>query len=130
MQRFFLRLQKCNFLFEYAPGKTMVAADALSRAHLLNCKPEIDTSDMTHHVHSIISQLPVSEARLTQFKGQLQRFYKLDSHERAVKIPTNDICITEIGQALLEIFEFKVKFPRKIPKIRNFANVSIIRVEQ
>ena len=67
---------------------------------------------------------------LNSFKGQLQRFYKLVSYERAVKILKNDICITEIGQAVLKIFEFKVKFPRKIPKIKNFANVSIIRVEQ
>ena len=64
------------------------------------------------------------------FKGQLQRFYKLISYERAVKILKNDICITEIGQAVLEILELKVKFPRKIPKIRNFANVTKIRVEQ
>ena len=54
-------------------------------------------------------------------KGQLQRFYKLVLYERAVKILKNDICITEIGQAVLEIFEFKVGFRRKIPKIRNFA---------
>ena len=51
------------------------------------------------------------------FKGQLQRFYKLVSYGRAVKILKNDICITEIGQAVLEIFEFKVKFPIKIPKL-------------
>ena len=31
-------------------------------------------------------------------------------------IQKNDIRITEIGQAVLEIFEFKVKIPRKIPK--------------
>ena len=62
-------------------------------------------------------------------KGQLQKFYKLVSYERAVKILKSDIYITEIGQAVLEIFQFKVEFPRKIPKIRNFANVSIIRVE-
>ena len=55
---------------------------------------------------------------------------KLVSYERAMKTPKNDTCITEIAQAVLEIFEFKVTFPRKIPKIRNFANVSIIRVEQ
>ena len=67
---------------------------------------------------------------LCMLKDQLQRFYKLVSYERAVKIPKNDTCITEIGQAVLEIFEFKVEFSRKIPKIRNFANVSIIRVEQ
>ena len=47
-----------------------------------------------------------------------------------MKVLKNDICITEIGQAVLEIFEFKVEFLRKIPKIRNFAIVSIIRVEQ
>ena len=52
------------------------------------------------------------------------------SYERGVKILKNDICITEISQAVLEIFEFKVKFPRKIPKIINFAKVSIIRAEQ
>ena len=63
-------------------------------------------------------------------KGQLQRFYKLVSYERAVNILKNDIYITDIGEAVLEIFEFKVEFPRKIPKIRNFANVSIIRVKQ
>ena len=63
-------------------------------------------------------------------KDQLQRFYKLVSYERAVKILKNDICITEIGQAILKIFDFKVEFLRKIPKMRNFANVSIIRVEQ
>ena len=65
-----------------------------------------------------------------KIKGQLQRFYKLVSYETAVKILKNDICITEIGQAVFERFEFKVEFPRKIPKIRNFAIVSIIRVEQ
>ena len=47
-----------------------------------------------------------------------------------MKILKNDICITKIGQAVLEIFEFKVKFPRKIPKNRNFENVNMIRVEQ
>ena len=67
---------------------------------------------------------------LSNVKGQLQRFYKSVSYKRAVKILKHDICITQIGQAFLEILEFKVKFPRKIPKIRNFANVSIIRVEQ
>ena len=52
------------------------------------------------------------------------------SYERAVKILKNDICITEIGQSVLEIFDFKLEFPRNIPKIRNFTNVSIIRVKQ
>ena len=43
-------------------------------------------------------------------------FYKLVSYERAVKLLKNDICITEIGQAVLEIFEFKVNFQEKSRK--------------
>ena len=56
--------------------------------------------------------LSVSDDCFSLFiKVQLQRFPKLVSYERAAKILQNDICITEIGQAILEIFEFKVKFP-------------------
>ena len=36
-------------------------------------------------------------------KGQLQRFYKLMSYERAFKTLKNDMCITEIGQAVPEL---------------------------
>ena len=78
---------------------------------------------------TIVSVIP-PQNKLSLIVNQLQRFYKLVSYERAVKILKNDIRFTEIGQAVLEIFDFKVEFPRKIPKIRNFANVSIIRVEQ
>ena len=39
-------------------------------------------------------------------KSQLQRFYKLVSYERALKILKNDICITEIGHAVLESKSF------------------------
>ena len=37
------------------------------------------------------------------FKGQLQRFYELMSYERDFKMLKNDMCITEIGQAVLEL---------------------------
>ena len=63
--------------------------------------------------------IQIFHARL-KVKDQLQRFYKLVSYERSVKTLKNDICITEIGQAVLEIFEFKVEFPRKILKVTNF----------
>ena len=79
---------------------------------------------------ALIMSFPARTVNKTPVKGQMQRFYKLVSYERAVEILKNDICIAEIGQAVLEIPEFKVKFPRKIPKTRNFANVIIIRVEQ
>ena len=40
---------------------------------------------------------------IEKLKGQLQRFYKLMSYERAFKMLKNDMCITEIGQAVLEL---------------------------
>ena len=69
IQRFFLRLQKYDFSFEYAPGKTMKVADALSRASLPG-KPEIAPEDIAHHVHSIINQLPVSQSKLSQLQRE------------------------------------------------------------
>ena len=50
-------------------------------------------------------------------KGQLQREHKLLSYKRALKMLKNDIRITVIGQAILEIFYFKVDIPRKSQRI-------------
>ena len=44
-----------------------------------------------------------NEAACLCVEGQLQRFYKLKSCERAFKMLKNDMCITEIGQAVLEL---------------------------
>ena len=41
-------------------------------------------------------------------KGELQRENKLISYERAFKMLENDVCITVIGQAVLELLSFKV----------------------
>ena len=67
---------------------------------------------------------------LVIFKGQLKRDYKLISYERALKMLKNDICVTVIGQAVLEIFHFKVGFPRKSLIIRISLKVSIKSGEQ
>ena len=42
----------------------------------------------------------------------------------------NDICITVIDQAVLEIFHFKVDIPRKSARIRISLKVSIKSGEQ
>ena len=71
IQRFFMKLQKYDFDLEYAPGKTMVVSDALSRAFIdSNSSPELDESDIIHHVHSVIASLPISTARLTQLQNE------------------------------------------------------------
>ena len=63
-------------------------------------------------------------------KGQLQRKYTLLSYGRALKMLKNDICITVIAQAVLEIFQFKLDIPRKCPRIRISLKVSLNNGEQ
>ena len=55
---------------KYSPGKTMLVSDALSQAYIKNSKPEFDENSLIHHVHFVILNLPVSNERLQQFKGE------------------------------------------------------------
>ena len=73
IQRFRLRLQKYDFEFQYVPGKQLHVADALSRAYLSQATPEIPDQDMVYHVHSVISRLPISAARLEQFQKETEK---------------------------------------------------------
>ena len=52
---------------EYAPGKTIVAADALSRAYLANDEPEISEEEMKCHVHMVLQHIPMSEQKMAQY---------------------------------------------------------------
>lgn len=63
-------LQKYDFNVEYEPGKFMVISVALSRASLDERKPEISVKDVTHYVHFIGSNLPVSQSRLLQIQKE------------------------------------------------------------
>ena len=58
IQKFFLRLQKYEFDLKYLPGKAMLVLNALTRAHIKNSRPEF------HHVHFVISNLPISNEPL------------------------------------------------------------------
>ena len=64
------------------------------------------------------------------FKGQLQRTYELLLYKRALKMLRSDICMTVIGQVVLEIVHFKVDIPRKSQRIRIFLNVGTKSGEQ
>jgi len=70
IQRLFLRLQRYEFDFMYAQGKTMVVSDTLSRAHLAIAQSEINESDMLFFVHSVINQFPVSDRKLKQLQDE------------------------------------------------------------
>ena len=66
-------------------------------------------------------------------KGELQCENKLISYERAFKMLENDMCITVIGEAVLELLSFKVgqgnhqtgiSLPQKFSEI--FGNMRLI----
>ena len=74
IQRFLLRLQKYKFTMKYTPGDEMAVSDALGRAYLPDTSTlEISDLDMTRYVHSIISNLPISDAKLLEFQNETSR---------------------------------------------------------
>ena len=68
IQRFILRLQKYRFDLDFVPGKDMNVSDALSRAHLKDATSKIPKSEMELYIHSIVSNLPISEQRWKQLQ--------------------------------------------------------------
>ena len=81
IQRFLLRLQHYDFDFNYLPGSKIVVSDCLSRAHLDELKPEIPENELSQHVHSVISNFPMTDAKLEEFKTETEN----DSALRTVK---------------------------------------------
>ena len=51
----------------------MLVSNALSQAYIKIWKIEFDENSLIHHVHFIISNLPVSNERLEQFKEETQK---------------------------------------------------------
>ena len=58
---------------KYSPGKTILVSDALSRAYNKTSKPEFDENRIIRHVHFVISNLPISNERLEQFKKKTRK---------------------------------------------------------
>ena len=68
IQRFLLRLQHYDFQFEYIPGSKLVVADTLSRAALSNKQGFDNDNEIVHHVSSVISNIPISQRKLSLTK--------------------------------------------------------------
>ena len=71
IQRLFLRLQKYQLSVRYVPGKYLYIADTLSRAFLQ--EPDDQSTSELHQdsevmIHSLLSNLPVSDEKLIQLK--------------------------------------------------------------
>ena len=97
IQKFFLCLQKYNFELQYSPAKDMLISDTLSRSHLSCFEPEFTEDSLAHHVHFVLSNLPISETHLKKFQFEtktdsiLQTQITYATHEWPEKhlIPTN-----------------------------------------
>ena len=70
LQSLLLRLQKYEVNISYAPGKYMYVADTLSRAFLNEQPTDTDLNDdMEVMVHSLITNLPMTQEKLAQMKS-------------------------------------------------------------
>ena len=74
LQRMLLQLQRYTFTLVYKPGKDMILADTLSRAYI-NDKPESTDleEDLICAVNLIVSNLPVSDPKLTEIRSATER---------------------------------------------------------
>ena len=48
----------------------MLVSNALSQAYIKIWKIEFDENSLIHHVHFVISNIPISNERLEQFKEE------------------------------------------------------------
>ncbi|KAI2647390.1 Transposon Tf2-8 polyprotein [Labeo rohita] len=71
-QRLLMRLMRFNAKAEFAPGKSLVVADALSRSPL-DTTEDFMTAEVSCHVDAVISCLPVSQRKLTEIKMETQK---------------------------------------------------------
>jgi transposase InsO family protein len=69
-QRLLMRLMRFNPTAEYAPGKTLVTADALSRSPVGDAQDGGDTNvDVECYVASIINNMPATERRMDSIRA-------------------------------------------------------------
>ena len=74
IQRFFMFLQKYDFVVNYVPGKDLVCSDTctcLFRAPLKDQGPEISETEVNCQVHSVISSFPISTERSKQLEVEM-----------------------------------------------------------
>ncbi|XP_039870493.1 uncharacterized protein LOC120723214 [Simochromis diagramma] len=83
IQRLLMRLQKYQVQVQYKPGSEMYIADTLSRAYL----PVTSSSDneIEDQVHMVISNLPVTSAKLKEFRKETR----------------NDMTLTKLTETVL-----------------------------
>ncbi|XP_060594114.1 uncharacterized protein K02A2.6-like [Ruditapes philippinarum] len=107
LQRILLHLQPYDIDVVFIPGKDIPLADCLSRKFLPDTCPEIaESANLETHVHTIMSNLPVSDQKMEQIrlttKSDLQM--KILSSVIHEGWPNNR---TDCPQSILEFWNFR-----------------------
>ena len=97
-----LSLQKYDFDIEYVSGKKMFVSNALSRAHETDANSKIPELEMQHYVHSVISNLPVSERHWKQFQPETGKYPVL---KKLIDYTINGRCSRSISKAILQFLK-------------------------
>ena len=86
-----LKLQKYDLAVQYTKGKELYVADTLSRAYLTVPPTDNDVEDLEFAVHALVSDLPVSESKLTQLQAATQSDEQLQKLHQYISMgwPTN-----------------------------------------
>ena len=77
-QRLLLRLMRFNVTAEFAPGKTIVVADALSR-NPINMDHSTSESDVIEYVHGVRMYRPISDRKLEEIRQAVMEDNELQS---------------------------------------------------
>ena len=86
LQRLLPRLQKYEVNITYVPGRYMYVADTLSRASLDEQRTDADLNhDMEVMVHSLITNLPMTQEKLAQMKSATTQDEELQMLSKVVK---------------------------------------------
>ena len=86
VQRLLLTLEKYDISITYVPGKYMYVADTLSRASLNRKSADSELNDdMEVVVHSLVTNLPLTEEKLTQMKSETAQDETLQELLKVVK---------------------------------------------
>jgi transposase InsO family protein len=68
LQRMLLRLQRYDISLRYKPGKELVIADTLSRAHLDKCENDGFDEEVSYHVNTVMNTISMSDDKLEEVR--------------------------------------------------------------
>ena len=85
-QRLLMRLMRFNPIAEYAPGKTLIIADTLSRSPLAGRGVETDThSEVACYVASVVGGIPASPSKIDEIRTATSTDAELQSVMKLIK---------------------------------------------